>query len=142
MAKYKNIVFISHSGADTWVARQIADKVTSCGAQPFLDEADVDVGTEFEEEIRNMLGKASEFLVLFTPWAFERPYIWVEIGVSWYRRIPIVVLLYGLTKEEFLSNPKTPSFLKRRDMISINNIDKYLDQLQQRISNVKRKDKK
>lgn len=68
------LVFVSHSGEDTWVARQIAREISSCGAQPFLDEADVDVGAEFEEDIREFLDKADELVVLFTPWALERPY--------------------------------------------------------------------
>jgi len=33
------MIFISHSGPDTWVARQIAREVEAPGATPFLDEA-------------------------------------------------------------------------------------------------------
>ncbi len=66
------LVFVSHSGEDTWVARQIAREISSKGAKPFLDEADIDVGAEFEEDIRDTLDVADELLVLFTPWAFDR----------------------------------------------------------------------
>jgi hypothetical protein len=34
-------VFVSHSSADTWVAKQIAREIEACGATPFLDEAQV-----------------------------------------------------------------------------------------------------
>jgi hypothetical protein len=27
-------------------------------------------------------------VVLLTPWALERPYVWIELGASWGRRIP------------------------------------------------------
>jgi len=101
----------------------------------FLDEADIDVGAEFEEDIREFLDKASELLVLFTPWAFERPYVWAEIGAAWIRRIPIVVVLYGLTLKEFQSHPNAPVFLKKRDMISLNDIDQYFNQLERRVNN-------
>ena len=61
-------VFIGHSGRDTWVAKQIAREVAARGATPFLDEAEVDVGADFEEEILGFLGKAHELLVLLAPW--------------------------------------------------------------------------
>jgi len=132
--KDKNwLVFVSHSGEDTWVARQIAREIRASGATPFLDEADVEVGAEFEEDIRDFLDKANELLVLFTPWALERPYVWIEIGAAWQRRLPIVVILHGLTAKDFQAHPNAPVFLKKRDIIRLNEIDKYLKQLGSRI---------
>jgi hypothetical protein len=135
MAKKKNkwLVFISHSSEDTWVARQIAREINDRGATPFLDEADVDVGAEFEEDIRDFLDKADELFVLFTPWALERPYVWIEIGAAWQRRIPIVVVLHGLSAKEFQVHPNAPVFLKKRDIIRLNEVDKYLKQLSSKI---------
>lgn len=127
------IIFISHSGEDTWVARQIAQNVTIVGARPFLDEADVEVGADFEEQIRTSLDMAHEFLVLFTPWALDRPYVWAEIGAAWIRRIPIVVVVLGLSAKEFQALPNPPVFLKKRDIIHLNDIDQYFDQLRQRV---------
>src|SRR2546428_509612 len=95
--EHTKLIFVSHSGQDTWVARQLAKELTLCGATPFLDEADVDVGAEFEEDIRAFLDKADELLVLCTPWSLDRPYVWAEIGAAWIRRIPIIVVLHGLT---------------------------------------------
>jgi hypothetical protein len=129
----QRLVFISHAGEDTWIARQIAREVTTRGARPFLDQADVDVGAEFEDDIRRFLDRANELIVLFTPWSLERPYVWAEIGAAWIRRIPIVVVLMGLTPAEFQGRPNTPVFLKKRDLIQLNQIDQYLDQLQERV---------
>src|ERR1041384_3082428 len=126
------LVFVSHSGEDTWVARQIAREIGDCGATPFLDEADVDVGAEFEEDLREILDKADELLVLFTPWALERPYVWIEIGAAWQRRLPIVVVLHGLSAKDFQAHPNAPVFLKQRDIVRLNDIDKYLKQLSSR----------
>ena len=110
-------MFVSHAGADTWIARQIAREVSAAGAQPFLDEAYVDVGAEFENDIRNSLDLADELVVLFTPWALQRPYVWAEIGAAWIRRIPIVVVLHGLSPTDFQTLPHAPVFLKKRDII-------------------------
>jgi len=130
--KQKWLVFVSHSGEDTWVARQIAREISERGATPFLDEADVDVGAEFEEDIREFLDRADELLVLFTPWALERPYVWIEIGAAWQRRLPIVVVLHGLSAKDFQAHPNAPVFLKKRDIIRLNELDQYLKQLSSR----------
>ncbi|MEO8498796.1 MAG: toll/interleukin-1 receptor domain-containing protein [Planctomycetota bacterium] len=138
MAKKKKskarLVFVSHSGDDTWVARQIAREIELRGAKPFLDEADVDVGAEFEENILEFLEVADELLVLFTPWALDRPYVWAEIGAAWIRRIPIVVVLHGISHKDFQSQPNAPVFLKKRDVVKLNDIDDYFDQLGQRMN--------
>lgn len=132
-AEHTKLIFVSHAGQDTWVARQIANGLALCGATPFLDEADIDIGADFEEDIRAFLDRADELLVLFTPWSLNRPYVLVEIGAAWLRRIPIVVVLYGLTIAEFQAQPNLPLFLKTRDMVNLNDIDQYFEQLKQRI---------
>ncbi len=133
-SRKKRLVFVSHSSHDTWVARQIAREVAICGAEPFLDEADVDVGADFEEEILAFLEKADELLVLLTPWALSRPYIWAEIGAAWGRRIPIVAVLHGISAAELQSRPEVPLFLKRRDLVALNDVDAYFRQLKSRAS--------
>ena len=130
--KHERLVFISHSGQDTWVAKQIAREVSACGATPFLDEADVDAGAEFEDAILEFLSKAHELIVLLTPWALERPYIWAEIGAAWGRRIPIIAILHGITPHELQSRPGVPVLIKKRDLISLNEVETYFSQLRDR----------
>ncbi len=124
--KTERLVFISHSGRDTWVAKQIAREVAACGAIPFLDEADIEAGAEFEDAILEFLSKAHELVVLLTPWALDRPYIWAEIGAAWGRRIPIVAILHGITPQELQSRRGVPVLIKKRDLIDLNDIDKYM----------------
>ena len=125
----KRLVFVSHSGQDTWVAKQIAREIEARGGIPFLDEAQVDAGADFEEDILNFLEQAHELVVLLTPWALERPYVWAEIGAAWGRRIPIIALLLGITPTELQSRPGIPVLLKKRDLLQLNEIEVYLDQL-------------
>jgi len=127
------LVFVSHSGRDTWVAKQIAREIEARGAAPFLDEAQVDAGADFEEDILNFLERAHELVVLLTPWALERPYVWAEIGAAWGRRIPIVALLLGITPTELQTRPGIPVLLKKRDLLQLNDIEVYLEQLQARV---------
>jgi hypothetical protein len=135
----RRLVFVSHSSMDIWVAQQIAGAIRKCGAEAFLDEAQIDVGADFEDVILSSLNKADELVVLLTPWALKRPYIWAEIGACWGRGIPIVGLLHGMTSAEFQSQPEFPVFLKKRDLIELNKIDTYLIQLKQRSSTPPRK---
>jgi hypothetical protein len=128
-------VFVSHDGRDTWVAKQIARAIRESGASPFLDEAEVDVGDDFELRILDFLEQADELLVLLTPWALDRPYVWAEIGAAWGRRIPIVGVLYGMTAAELQIRPGIPVFLKKRDLIDMNEIDKYFEELTKRAAN-------
>ncbi len=131
--KSEHFVFISHSSIDTWVARQIAREIQNCGAYPFLDEAEIDIGADFEDDILSFLEKAHELVVLLTPWALERPYVWAEIGAAWGRRIPIIALLHGITAGDLQSKQQIPVLLKRRNLLDLNEIDKYLGQLKNRI---------
>jgi hypothetical protein len=127
------LVFISHSGTDTWVARQIARAITECGATPFLDEAQIEVGADFEDDILAFLAKADELVVLLTPWALDRPYVWAELGAAWGRRIPIVALLLGLSATELQERPGVPVLLKRRNLVPLNDVDRYLEELRARV---------
>jgi hypothetical protein len=131
------LIFVSHAGEDTWVARQIAREIAERGARSFLDEADIDIAAEFEDDIRQFLEQADEMLVLFTPWALSRRYVWAEIGAAWLRDIPIVVVLYGLTIQEVQSQPMTPVFLKARNTIQLNDLDEYLDELEARVARMR-----
>lgn len=68
----QRLVFVSHRGADTWVARPIAREVAACGTTPFLDEAAIDVSGDFADDILGFLEKADELVVLilrtFSSW--------------------------------------------------------------------------
>lgn len=127
------LVFISHSSRDTWVARQIASHISAAGATPFLDEADVEVGQDFEQNILSFLDRADELVVLLTPWSVDRPYIWAELGAAWSRRIPIIGILLGMTATELQSREGIPLFLKKRDLLEINQIGLYFEQLEVRV---------
>lgn len=122
----ERLVFISHAGEDTWIAQKIASDVSELGARSFLDRANVDIGAEFEDRIRDFLDRTHELLVLFTPWSLDRPYVWMEIGIAWGRKIPVVVVLLGITPDEFLSRPTTPVFLKKHIVIRLNDVQQYL----------------
>jgi hypothetical protein len=129
----KPLVFVSHHGKDTWIAKQIARVVDECGASAYIAETDVRVGPDFEEQLRDALNRASELVVLLTPWALVRLYVWAELGAAWGRRTPIVGLLLGMTVSELQGMPDVPLLLKRAGLLELNHIDRYLAQLAARV---------
>ncbi|HEX2210851.1 MAG TPA: toll/interleukin-1 receptor domain-containing protein [Longimicrobium sp.] len=127
------LVFVSHHRTDTWIAKQIARVVEERGASVYLAEKDVQLGADFEEQLRDALNRASELVVLLTPWALARLYVWAELGVAWGRRIPIVGLLLGIEVHELQGIPEIPLLLKRAGLLELNQIDRYLAQLTVRV---------
>lgn len=128
------LVFVSHHSADTWIAKQIARVVEECGASVYIAETDVRLGSDFEEQLRDALNSASELVVLLTPWALARLYVWAELGVAWGRRIPIVGLLLGIEVGQLHAIPEIPLMLKRAGLLELNHIDRYLAQLAVRVA--------
>lgn len=132
-------VFISHSSIDTWVARQIVTRIKSCGANTFLDGADIEYGDDIEEKILDAAQVSNELLVLLTPWATKRLYIWMEIGAFGGQSKRIVGILHGLTVNRLVSQEGTPTLLMRIDLVDINTLDDYFQQLQNRIENMRKR---
>jgi hypothetical protein len=130
-------VFISHSSIDSWVAKQLATHLATCGVDTFLDNADIDHGDDFEESILKAAEESSELLVLLTPWSVDRPYIWMEIGNFWGRRKRMIGLLHGLTAEDVSQDERMPVALKRLDLVELNEVDSYFVQLARRVTGVR-----
>ncbi len=78
---------------------------------------------------------SQELLVLLTPWALKRPYIWLEIGAIWGLGKRVVGVLHGLSPNELVTQEGTPALLSRIDLVRLNNVNSYLDQLRGRIEN-------
>ena len=128
------LTFISHSGEDTWVAKKLSLECCSTGSETFLDEAQIAVGANFENDILSALRSADELVVLITPWSLKRPYVWMEIGAAWLKGIPIIVLLLGVTSAEFQEKANVPVALKQRNLLPLNNVDRYISELTERVN--------
>ena len=128
------LIFISHSSEDTWVAEKLSNECKAAGADIFLDRANIAFGTDIDASIFQALGIANELVVLITPWALERLYIWTEIGVALYRKIPIIVLLHGVSPDKFQGNPSVPWSLKQKRLLTLNEADQYIEALTARVS--------
>jgi hypothetical protein len=127
------LVFISHASHDRWAAGQLRKELTAAGAECFLDAGGIQTGDEFDQRLKEALHDAAELVVLVTPQALERPYVWVEIGIAWMLGTRIVGLLHGMSTRDLLDHDDAPTFLKGMQMRDINELDEYLVELRRRI---------
>lgn len=127
-------VFISHSSRDTWVAVQLAKEIEKRGAKTFLDQVHIQKGDDFEEEILKAEETCTELLVLLTPWALKRSFIWLEIGFFRRGRKRIVGVLHGLTPSDLTADDNVAVLINKLDLVDLNDIDTYFAQLQTRIT--------
>ena len=105
----------------------------NCGAETFLDCEQIEHGDDFEDRIISAAEGCSELLVLFTPAAKDRKYVWLEIGMFLGARKRIIAVLYGVEREDIATDQFTPVALKRIDSVALNEIEKYLLQLSRRV---------
>jgi len=130
-------VFICHASIDSWVARQLAAKAEACGARAFLDGHAIEHGDDFEVRLREGANDCAELLVLLTPTALRRRYVWLEIGMFFGAGKRIVTALYGVTTADLARAVDVP-VLKRLDAVALEDIDSYFTDLAQRVHDLKK----
>ena len=125
-------VFISHSSIDMYVARKLREDIEAQGASTFLDETDIEHGDDFEEQILAAEPECDELAVLLTPWALDRPFVWLEVGFFRHARKRIVGILYGLSPADLSADNRMPVTITRLDLVELNKIESYLLQISRR----------
>jgi hypothetical protein len=133
MPKRKYRVFVSHAGADLWVAEQIAKTVESCGAETFLDRRDIAAGDNFRRRIRQEMPKCDELLALFTPWSRRRAWVRHEIGMADMLSKRIVCVFYQVTMNDFDDDEDGRGPLEDLNVVDINALHTYLRALSKRV---------
>jgi len=132
------LVFISHAGADIWAAWQLGENIKKCGASYFLDQLDIVGGADFEKELLAKLKEAKELWVLLSPNSLPRSYVWMEVGVAWFRGIAIVPIAFGMSPKDIADRDNVPQLVKKADIIEAgSNIDRYkrfLSEFRERLS--------
>ena len=88
---------------------------------------------DFEDRLLEALDQCSELIVLLTPEALQRPYVWMELGAVWKTRKRASVILYRLAVEDLRKRSEVPLFLLKSELIAINrDTERFLKQLQAR----------
>jgi hypothetical protein len=126
MTRRRHKIFVSHGWADRWVAQQIALRLTrDCGCATFLDAFNVEKGDDIETKIFAELDSCHELVMLLTPWAADRNWLWVEAGAARMKNIRIVAVLYGLTLSDLDKEKGGKTFLGAKNIVDINELESY-----------------
>jgi hypothetical protein len=130
-------VFISHGWGDLWVAQQIERRIREAKAATFIDSFDIAKGDDFEDRIFGEMDRIDELVVLLTPWSVDRNWVWVEVGAARAKGRRIVPVLYGLSLDEIDRAKGGTTFLRAKNVVDINDLDKYLAELRRRVARSK-----
>lgn len=125
------MVFLSHSSHDTWVAKTMSEKISALGAQPWLDEKDLEGGDIIVEQIIRGIDSCNEAIVLVSPKSVKSQWVAFEIGAirGQHKRVTPI-----------LNNVESEAMAPMKDVkaIDLNQCDKFLTQLKRRIEQRKR----
>ncbi len=134
-AAHRYLVFVSHSTADRWIAKQIANQIETktrkYGVKTFIDEKDIEGGDSIPESIRKSIRGCDEFLVLLTPCSIHRPWVLTEIGAAWILSKRITAIIDKISPDEL------PDVIIPYKAIDLNQFDEYIGQLTTRAKKAK-----
>ena len=126
-------VFVSHSQRDSWVAEQIRKEIHGLGAVAFCDTADIKTGDDWQTRIYEEIRLCTELVALFTPWSGRRAWVWTEFGAAWGMEKRVIGVLHGIDLGELEKIGEGRSVLHEKNVIVLNEFDKYLIELSSRI---------
>jgi hypothetical protein len=119
-------VFISHSSADSWIARRIAEDLAALDVKTFLDAKDIETGESIDESIRNHLEESDEILILVSPIALTSQWVFMESGGAHVLKKRMIPILLNVAAEDL------PLPIARYLGRDINEIEKYYEELKKR----------
>ena len=124
---------MSHGWADKWVAEQIALRLQrDCGCETFIDVFDIAKGDDIEDRVFDGLATCHELVVLLTPWAVDRNWLWVEIGAARRDGLRIVAVLYGISLTDIDRDKGGKTFLGSKNVVEINDLESYFTEVKAR----------
>jgi hypothetical protein len=120
------------------VAEQIKRRIEQdCEASAFIDVLDLQKGDDIEDRVFDAMRSIDELVVLLTPWALDRNWLWVEIGAARALERRIVPVFYQVTLDA-LDAKGGPTFLRSRNVVDVNELEIYFVQLRTRVKDRER----
>jgi hypothetical protein len=130
--KYR--VFVSYGTGDGFLVRElVARRLTTAGAEVFIDSLKVEFGDKLPDEIFRELQSSHELCLLLTPTSLLRPWVFAELGAAILRDLRVVPIMYGVTEAD-LQAKGISSLLGPRRYLVLDELDGYASQLKARIA--------
>lgn len=86
-----NDVFVSYSTTDSELARELVASLTAAGLSVFLAEKSINIGSQWESELREALRRSRVLTLLLTPNSVQSPWVLFESGAAWALGVPIAI---------------------------------------------------
>jgi hypothetical protein len=128
----KYTVFISHSTADLFIAKVMAEKIKANGGDAWLDAQNLEGGAPLKEQIVNGMKRCKEAVVLVSAKSVDSLWVTFEIGLAAGRGRRVTPILINVP---YNAN----SILADLKAIDLNDFDDYLKQLKHRLRQWKQK---
>lgn len=95
-------VFINHCGVDVkkTFAKSLYNKLRSIGLRAFLDEDELQRGSNFPSQIKRAIGTASAHVVILSDRYAESSWCLDELVMMLDSKAPIIPVFYGVTPAE------------------------------------------
>lgn len=122
-------VFISHSSAETWIARKVCEDIMRLGIDVFLDNKDIQTGDDFDGKTNEHILDSDEIIVLVSQAALRSNWVMIECGAARVLRKRLVPILIDVAPNEL------PQPINRHLARDLNQVERYYDELLQRLEN-------
>jgi hypothetical protein len=124
-------VFVSHGSHDAWIAAQMARCIRDCGIEVSIDTYDLKSGDVLVATLADLVNKASELVVLFTPFSKNRPWVWMEIGAMLLNQKRIIPVFHGMARKDLAKSGGDGALAGVVDR-QLNDFDVYLSESKKR----------
>jgi hypothetical protein len=98
------------------VARQVCTVIEATGAVAWMDEA-IEAGEKFEDRLLRALDECAEHVILLSPSAITRPYVWMELGAAWVLKRKVIGILNGISVRELRAFDGMPNLIVDLNLI-------------------------
>ena len=118
-------VFISHSSKDLFIARMVGKEIRAVGAKTWLDDSSLEAGGILVDDVLDGIKGSNEAVVLLSAASVKSQWVNAEIGA-------MLALDRRLTPLLINVDHNASQVIKDRLAISVNDLDKYLNELRKR----------
>jgi len=110
-------IFLSYSAKDNSKAKKIEEILLTGGLTVFRDEKNIELGSNFSEEIRNGLRGSREVILLCSKQALQSDWIKRELGAAWVLNLKVMTITLNLDVEELPPDLKAQQACSYTDVI-------------------------
>ena len=116
-------VFISHSHADMWLTKKIAEDLREKGIECFFDDSDMDLGDTLTDRIKSEIKQSTHFLVLMTSAASNSKWMPYELALADFQELVIIPIIHNVDKNQIFE------MLISKPRYDLNSFDRVVEKL-------------